>query len=259
VLQAFVFFLGFASLVTLYEASQSMTIFSMGIQPTSELLFLSMCLLALWTGLFHEDGLADWADSLGVPSYGCRADRQPRIRDAMKDSRLGTYGVTALVLLWLGRFAGLTTLDTAAPQGGQGTHVWQWGSAWIVAGVVFWSRLAGLAAASLLLPSSQDRQQPLLARTWTKNALSGSDEASSMGHSISDIRLRNRYVWLLSLGLIGSLAWSPNPKLLALVPFAVVLAIFIQSRAAKRSGQLGGDFVGSSICVTELFFILLLQ
>ncbi len=47
----------------------------------------------LITGAFHEDGLADTADGLGG---GQTPDRRLEI---MKDSRVGTYGVCALVLV----------------------------------------------------------------------------------------------------------------------------------------------------------------
>lgn len=47
------------------------------------------------TGAFHEDGLADTADGLGGS-----LDRE-RALDIMKDSRVGTYGALALVLIIL--------------------------------------------------------------------------------------------------------------------------------------------------------------
>lgn len=62
------------------------------------------------TGAFHEDGLADSADSLGGWT------RETRL-DIMKDSRLGTYGALALVLavgLQLAALNGLP-VSVAAP------------------------------------------------------------------------------------------------------------------------------------------------
>ena len=53
---------------------------------------LAVVATVLITGAFHEDGLADSADSL----WGGWSPAQ-RL-EIMKDSRLGTYGVTALVL-----------------------------------------------------------------------------------------------------------------------------------------------------------------
>jgi adenosylcobinamide-GDP ribazoletransferase len=62
----------------------------------------------LVTGAFHEDGLADTADGL----WGGRTpDERLRI---MRDSRLGTYGTVALVLLFAAKFAALAPMDLGA-------------------------------------------------------------------------------------------------------------------------------------------------
>ncbi|WP_404423799.1 adenosylcobinamide-GDP ribazoletransferase [Thalassospira australica] len=55
--------------------------------------------LVLLTGAMHEDGLADCADG-----FGGGADRQRKL-DIMRDSRIGTYGVVALVLALVMRIA----------------------------------------------------------------------------------------------------------------------------------------------------------
>lgn len=47
---------------------------------------------ALFTGCFHEDGVADLADAMGVP------ERNEALR-VMRDSRIGTYGAVALWFL----------------------------------------------------------------------------------------------------------------------------------------------------------------
>jgi len=61
----------------------------------------------LWlTGAFHEDGLADTFDGLGGS-----ADRE-RALVIMKDSRLGTYGRVALVLVLAIKVAALHALAT---------------------------------------------------------------------------------------------------------------------------------------------------
>lgn len=52
-----------------------------------------MIATALLTGAFHEDGLADLADGLGGSSDRARA------LEIMKDSRVGSFGVLALVLV----------------------------------------------------------------------------------------------------------------------------------------------------------------
>lgn len=62
----------------------------------------------LITGAFHEDGLADTADGLGG---GQTPERRLEI---MKDSRVGTYGVIALVLVLGLKIAALALLSPAA-------------------------------------------------------------------------------------------------------------------------------------------------
>ncbi len=65
---------------------------------TSVSLWLAMGFSLLLTGAFHEDGLADTADGFG----GAFA-REKKI-SIMKDSRIGTYGATALVMALLGKY-----------------------------------------------------------------------------------------------------------------------------------------------------------
>lgn len=62
---------------------------------------------ALLTGAFHEDGLADACDGLGG---GFTRDRALEI---MRDSRIGSYGAVALVLLYAARFTLFRTLGVA--------------------------------------------------------------------------------------------------------------------------------------------------
>src|SRR5258708_20132928 len=60
--------------------------------------------LVLVTGCLHEDGLADTADGFG----GGRTKEQ--ILAILKDSRIGSYGATALVLSLLARYLLLVSL-----------------------------------------------------------------------------------------------------------------------------------------------------
>lgn len=67
---------------------------------------LGLATLVLLTGAMHEDGLADCADGLG----GGR-DKEHAL-SIMKDSRIGAYGASALILALLARWSGLETLTT---------------------------------------------------------------------------------------------------------------------------------------------------
>lgn len=62
---------------------------------------------ALLTGAFHEDGLADACDGLGG---GVTRERALEI---MRDSRIGSYGAVALILLFAARFTLFRTLGVA--------------------------------------------------------------------------------------------------------------------------------------------------
>ncbi|UCV28688.1 adenosylcobinamide-GDP ribazoletransferase [Ferribacterium limneticum] len=74
-------------------------------QPVAVLLSMAATIYA--TGAFHEDGLSDTADGLGG------GWEKQRILDIMKDSRVGSYGVVALVLALLGKFVLLSSLNPA--------------------------------------------------------------------------------------------------------------------------------------------------
>lgn len=66
--------------------------------------FLGWIGLSCLTGFFHEDGLADTADSLGVSKFDSGASLE-KIHSTFKDPRLGTFGVSALVLFWMSRYS----------------------------------------------------------------------------------------------------------------------------------------------------------
>ncbi|MGB5444989.1 MAG: adenosylcobinamide-GDP ribazoletransferase [Psychromonas sp.] len=68
-------------------------------------LFLTMLFSLLLTGCFHEDGLTDMADGIGG---GMTIERRLAI---MKDSRIGTYGASALIMSLLGKFLLLSQLS----------------------------------------------------------------------------------------------------------------------------------------------------
>ena len=73
--------------------------------PPEVAVVLAIAVRLLVTGALHEDGLADFFDGFG----GGGTDRQ-RVLDIMKDSRIGTYGVLALVLYMLTLYFALYSL-----------------------------------------------------------------------------------------------------------------------------------------------------
>lgn len=120
--------------------------------------FLALGAMILLTGGLHEDGLADVADG-----FGSGADAQEKL-DIMRDSRIGAFGVIALILSLAIRAGALAAL--AAP----GAVL----AALVVAGAG--SRAATAAVMAWLEPARSDglaatAGQPSSDRVWTAVAL----------------------------------------------------------------------------------------
>lgn len=87
---------GSVAALVLYAAS--------ALWPAALAVPISMAASILLTGAFHEDGLADAADG-----FGGGYDPQ-RVLAIMQDSRIGSYGAIALILVLLGKFSALLAL-----------------------------------------------------------------------------------------------------------------------------------------------------
>ena len=83
---------------------------ALGANPWAPLVaaVFSTVLTLLLTGAFHEDGLADLADGLGGSLDRARA------LEIMKDSRIGSFGASALVLALLAKVSLLALLGAAS-------------------------------------------------------------------------------------------------------------------------------------------------
>lgn len=75
--------------------------------PDSLAVLVAMAATVLATGAFHEDGLADAVDGLGG-GY-----TRARTLEIMRDSRIGSFGATALVLAFGAKFWALLELPDA--------------------------------------------------------------------------------------------------------------------------------------------------
>ena len=73
--------------------------------PYPIVVILALLTRLLMTGVLHEDGLADFLDGFG----GGGSDRQ-RTLNIMKDSHIGTYGVTGLIIYYLLLFSTLYSM-----------------------------------------------------------------------------------------------------------------------------------------------------
>lgn len=163
---------------------------------------LSVAAVALLTGAFHHDGLADIADAFGG---GWTVEQRLEI---LKDSRLGTYGTSALVLAYGTEIAALAALD---PTTG--------GRAVLAAHVLG----RGIAVAVMLV------------------APVGGD---GLGASyMTDLRPFTGTVAVvfsvaLAVAALGSTAWTS-------IPLAAVAAVLVTVLAIRKIGGVTGDVLGA--------------
>ena len=169
---------------------------------------LVLVLGALMTGGLHEDGLSDTADGL---FGGWTRERRLEI---MKDSRVGSYGVLALVLVTLARWSALVTVLAA-------------GNLWALVAVGALSR-APMGLVMSALPNAR-----------------GAGLAHATGRPSAAVALAGAG---LSLGLALVFAgWVMLPMVLAV---ALVTGWLARSAQARIGGQTG-DILGASQQLAE--------
>ncbi|GHD08640.1 adenosylcobinamide-GDP ribazoletransferase [Tianweitania populi] len=166
---------------------------------------LALVVLLLITGALHEDGLSDVADGFGG---GSTRERKLGI---MKDSRIGTYGVAALVLSLLLRASLMAAL---VPYG-----------FWIMLGVL----IAAHCSSRALLP-------------YTMHTLPNA-RANGVSAGVGLVPKESATLALL----IGVVALAPlgfGHAILAAVLLAVVI-ITLHTLALKQIGGQTGDVLGA--------------
>jgi adenosylcobinamide-GDP ribazoletransferase len=169
---------------------------------------LVLALGAVLTGGLHEDGLSDSADGL----FGGWT-RQRRL-DIMKDSRVGSYGVLALVIVALARWSALATILAA-------------GSPWVLVAVGALSR-APMAVVMSALPNARD------------GGLSHATGRPSAAVALGGAALA------MAIALLFA-GWAAVP-MLALV--AVTTGLLARSAQARIGGQTG-DILGAAQQLAE--------
>lgn len=169
---------------------------------------LVLALAAMLTGGLHEDGLSDTADGL----FG--GWTRVRRLEIMKDSRVGSYGVLALVLLTLARWSALATLLSA-------------GQVWMLIAVGAVSR-APMAVIMATLPNARgDGLSHATGRPSLPVALAGAALAVAIAFVVA--------------------GWSALP-MLGLV--ALATALLARSAQARIGGQTG-DILGAAQQLAE--------
>lgn len=183
--------------------------------PSPLPVILSLVATVLLTGAFHEDGLADTFDGLGGGAT------RERALEIMKDSRLGTYGVVALILALMVKIAALNAFPV------------EFAVMVLIAGHTF----SRACAVSLLFASSyagnaeQSRAKPV------------AQQMSGGEFSVAVV------VGMLSLILCGRHAVAGF--------VAALLALYVLARwFSRRLGGFTGDTLGAAQQLTEIVFYL---
>ncbi|TCR64841.1 cobalamin-5'-phosphate synthase [Bosea sp. BK604] len=180
---------------------------------------LAITALALTTGAFHEDGLADTADGL---FGGATPERR---LDIMKDSRVGSYGAMALGLSLLLRVTALAGILQAAGD---------WAGAAAVLVAAAWSRADGVRLLANEVP------------------------ARATGASAAVGRPSNETAWIaVALALVLGLAVTAASGLplggfaLGLI-LAGLAAAWLARLARRLIGGQTGDIIGAAQQLSEI-------
>ena len=186
------------------------------IWPSAVAILLSMAATIYATGAFHEDGLSDTVDGLGG------GWEKLRILEIMKDSRVGSYGVVAMVLALLGKFTLLNALDPA---------------------LLPLALIAGHAlsrfCSTLLLATMDYVREDLLAK------------AKPLATKLSTGEL------LLALAFVlAALALLPPEKVLAGCLLAALATLWLAAKFKRWLGGYTGDCLGATQQVAEIAFYL---
>jgi len=171
---------------------------------------------ALLTGALHEDGLADVADG-----FGGGRDREAKLA-ILRDSRIGSYGATALGLTLLLRVASVAALSRP-------------------------SSLAG--AAALVLAGALARGAALAPLAWLAPARADGAGASAGALGLGAMRPVAATLAVLAVGL-GLVELGVVRALFAGVVAAAATRLFIAVARAHIGGQTG-DVCGAAAAIAE--------
>jgi adenosylcobinamide-GDP ribazoletransferase len=179
---------------------------------------LSVVAMVLTTGALHEDGLADTADSCGATTIERRLD-------IMRDSRIGSFGASALFLALALRIASLAALASRIDEGA------------VIAAILVTaslSRTAGLMPLVFLPPARRDGMsqavgQPARETFWLAAGIAG--------------------VITIMLGSFGGLPLAGIALMLALSGLS---GLALTRFAAHHLGGQTGDIAGAAQQVAEI-------
>lgn len=194
------------------------------ILPLQIALLLSMAAGILVTGAFHEDGLSDFADGFGG------GHSREKVLAIMKDSRVGAYGVIALVMTLLLKFSLLQQLGTLSfPMA--------------LAALVVAHVISRLLAASLLYTQVYVRDD---------DSARAKPAAQSMSHMSFSVALLFGAIAIAVLMAAGVSAWP----LASALGMALLMRAYLAWRIKKTLGGYTGDCLGAIQQLSEVALYL---
>ena len=170
----------------------------------------------LLTGALHEDGVADFFDSLGGKDHTTR-------QKILKDSRLGTYGVIALIIVFLLKFLLILELD---------------------------SRLA--LACGLVACSSLGRFSILLLVNY-------SDLSKQAGLTKHLKKVNNRTIILCGIFCMLWIIPTGLPAILATIIFGYAFLYLFMKFIIPFNKGLSGDILGLCVVLIEIFSLIVIS
>jgi adenosylcobinamide-GDP ribazoletransferase len=178
---------------------------------------LALGAMLLLTGALHEDGLADTADALGA------LPDQARALAVMRDSRIGSFGTLALILVVGGRLGALAG---------------------------FWEPLRAIAA--LVAAAAFSRAlMPLV--MWAQPSARSQGLAATAGRPPTD-----RVLIGLAIGATLTILILPTGQGLGAMLAAALVAAFTAKALGRAFGGCTGDTLGAVQQLTEMAFLFAL-
>ena len=177
----------------------------------------------LLTGCFHEDGLADSADALGGGH-----DRDSTLA-ILKDSRIGSFGATALFLVLFLKISLLMELGSAAPLG-------------------------------LLLGQSLSRVVPVIQMSLQPYAR-GEEEPSRSRDIVESGGFQAVLALLWGLLILGAaFRWGSVPpfQIWVMIGILLTLSVLVGITAQRKVGGVTGDFLGALQQLSEIGILVAL-
>lgn len=196
---------------------------------------LSSVATVLLTGGFHEDGLADVADGLGG------SHNRERALEIMKDSRVGAFGVMALVLALLCKVALLALLGSVEDTPVEGEEALF--SSWTICAALWTGHVVS-------------RFMPLLAiRVLPHVGDTASSKSKPLADQISLSRLLLGLMWCFMALALASLAVEAIHLMVA-CSFAGLAQLWMTRLFKRRLQGFTGDCLGATQQVCEIAFYL---